>query len=62
MAFYVKPENCNGYGTAHGGMLMALADFAMASSAMKNKEQSNNNCKFSFGICSSSSEGQSSNY
>ena len=19
MAFYVKPENCNGYGTAHGG-------------------------------------------
>jgi uncharacterized protein (TIGR00369 family) len=37
MAFYVKPENCNGYGTAHGGMLMALADFAMASSAMKDR-------------------------
>ena len=37
MAFYVKPENCNGYGTANGGMLMALADFTMASSAMENR-------------------------
>jgi uncharacterized protein (TIGR00369 family) len=36
-AFYVKPENCNGYGTAHGGLLMALADFTMASSAMEDR-------------------------
>lgn len=28
MGFRVAPKNCNGIGTAHGGVLMAFADYA----------------------------------
>jgi acyl-coenzyme A thioesterase 13 len=34
-AFYVKPENCNKSGSAHGGMLMAIADYTLASTIME---------------------------
>ena len=36
-AFYVKPENCNKAGSAHGGMLMAIADYTLASTIMEHK-------------------------
>ena len=38
LGFFVKEENCNGYGAAHGGMLMALADFTLCTSAMRNSD------------------------
>ena len=34
MAFYVKPENGNSGGVAHGGMLMSIADYSLCSAAM----------------------------
>ena len=34
-AFYVKPENCNQAGSAHGGMLMAIADYTLATTIME---------------------------
>ena len=39
LGFYVKQENLNGYGSAHGGMLMALADFSLCTSAMRNSDR-----------------------
>ncbi|MBE19949.1 MAG: hypothetical protein CMD69_03490 [Gammaproteobacteria bacterium] len=39
LGFYVKKENLNGYGSAHGGLLMALADFTLATSAMRNSDR-----------------------
>jgi len=36
LAFYVDKENCNAGGTAHGGMLMAIADYALCTTTMKN--------------------------
>tara|TARA_Y100000590_G_scaffold122407_7_gene140127 strand:- start:4097 stop:4501 length:405 start_codon:yes stop_codon:yes gene_type:complete len=39
LGFYVKEENLNGYGSAHGGLLMALADFTLATSAMRNSDR-----------------------
>ena len=38
LGFYVKKENCNGYGSAHGGMLMALADFSLCTSVMRGSD------------------------
>ena len=38
LGFFVKKENCNGYRSAHGGMLMALADFALCTSAMRSSD------------------------
>ena len=35
LAFYVDKENCNAGGTAHGGMLMAIADYALCTTTMK---------------------------
>ena len=37
MAFYANEKNSNAYGSAHGGALMALADYTMCSSAMQNR-------------------------
>ena len=39
LGFFVKEENLNGYGSAHGGLLMALADFSLATSAMRNSDR-----------------------
>ena len=36
LAFYVDKQNCNATGNAHGGMLMAIADYALATTTMKN--------------------------
>ena len=35
--FYANEKNSNAYGSAHGGALMALADYTMCSSAMQNR-------------------------
>ena len=37
MIFFVKKEHSNFYESAHGGALMALADFCMTSSMMKDR-------------------------
>ena len=37
MIFFTKKENSNFYESAHGGALMALADFGMTSSMMKDR-------------------------
>ena len=37
MAFYANEKNSNAYGSAHGGALMALADYTMCSSVMQNR-------------------------
>ena len=37
MAFYANEKNSNAYGSAHGGALMALADYTTCSSAMQNR-------------------------
>ena len=39
MAFYVKPENGNSGGVAHGGMLMRIADYSLCSAAMESREK-----------------------
>ena len=39
LGFYVKEEHLNGYGSAHGGMLMAVADFTLATSAMRKSDR-----------------------
>ena len=39
MAFYVKPENGNSGGVAHGGMLMSIADYSLCSAAMESREK-----------------------
>ena len=39
LGFYVREEHLNGYGSAHGGMLMAVADFTLATSAMRKSDQ-----------------------
>ena len=38
MAFWIRPENGNSGGVAHGGMLMSLADYCLCSAAMESKE------------------------
>ena len=38
MAFWVRPENGNSGGVAHGGMLMSIADYCLCSVAMESKE------------------------
>ena len=37
MIFFAKEEHSNFYDSAHGGALMALADFCMTSSMMKDR-------------------------
>ena len=37
MIFFAKKEHSNFYESAHGGALMALADFCMTSSMMKDR-------------------------
>ena len=39
MAFYVKPENGNSGGVAHGGMLMSIADYSLCSAAMESRKK-----------------------
>ena len=39
MAFWIKKENCNSADVAHGGMLMSIADYCLASSAMPSRDQ-----------------------
>ena len=39
MAFYVKPENGNSGGVAHGGMLMSIAEYSLCSAAMESREK-----------------------
>ena len=38
MAFWVRPENGNSGGVAHGGMLMSIADYCLCSVAMESRE------------------------
>ena len=38
MAFWVRPENGNSGGVAHGGMLMSIADYCLCSAAMESRE------------------------
>ena len=33
MAFWIKKENCNSADVAHGGMLMSIADYSLASAS-----------------------------
>lgn len=39
MAFWIRKENCNSADVAHGGMLMSIADYCLASSAMPSRDQ-----------------------
>ena len=39
MAFWVRPENGNSGGVAHGGMLMSIADYSLCSAAMESREK-----------------------
>ena len=36
LAFYVGKDNCNSAGNVHGGMLMAIADYALCTTTMEN--------------------------
>ena len=38
MAFWIRPENGNSGGVAHGGMLMSIADYCLCSAAMESRE------------------------
>ena len=38
MAFWIRSENSNSAGVAHGGMLMSVADYCLCSLAMDSKE------------------------
>ena len=38
MAFWIRSENTNSAGVAHGGMLMSVADYCLCSLAMDSKE------------------------
>ena len=37
LSFFVDEDNCNSSGNAHGGMLMAIADYALCTTTMKNR-------------------------
>ena len=50
MAFWVRPENGNSGGVAHGGMLMSIADYCLCSVAMESKENYAATIKFYIGI------------
>jgi acyl-coenzyme A thioesterase PaaI-like protein len=39
MAFWIKKENCNSANVAHGGMLMSIADYCLATSAMPSRDE-----------------------
>ena len=39
MAFWVRAENGNSGGVAHGGMLMSIADYSLCSAAMESREK-----------------------
>ena len=38
MAFWIKKENCNSADVAHGGMLMSIADYSLASASMPSRD------------------------
>ena len=37
MAFWIKKQNCNSADVAHGGMLMSIADYSLASASMPSR-------------------------
>ena len=39
MAFWIKKENCNSADVAHGGMLMSIADYSLASASMPSRDK-----------------------
>ena len=39
MAFWIKKENCNSADVAHGGMLMSIADYSLASASMLSRDK-----------------------
>ena len=39
MAFWIKKENCNSADVAHGGMLMSIADYSLASASMPSRNK-----------------------
>ena len=39
IAFWIKKENCNSADVAHGGMLMSIADYSLASASMPSRDK-----------------------
>ena len=39
MAFWIKKQNCNSADVAHGGMLMSIADYSLASASMPSRDK-----------------------
>jgi acyl-coenzyme A thioesterase PaaI-like protein len=39
MAFWIKKENCNSAAVSHGGMLMSIADYSLASASMPSRDK-----------------------
>ena len=39
IAFWIKKENCNSANVAHGGMLMSIADYSLASASMPSRDK-----------------------
>lgn len=57
MGFRARPENCNGIGTVHGGVLMAFADYAVTMLALSGVQENCTTISFSSDFISAARDG-----
>lgn len=57
MGFRAGPENCNGIGTVHGGVLMAFADYAVTMLALSGVKENCTTISFSSDFISAAKNG-----
>lgn len=57
MGFRAGPQNCNGIGTVHGGVLMAFADYAVTMLALSGVKENCTTISFSSDFISAARDG-----